>query len=196
MSFGHCSRSRALAGNYPTDQSTAPVSSPLWRFCSPGLLFGRRCCGGSETLFCCRLTSGRRSNSGCRSRFVFWGCGTGNGGSRGVFYTPYLLLVSTSICLSIPSKRPTILPGLHPQSECPISSYTMLMMQKATDCWRFACFQHLSPSSAFSATPHCSLACRCDGSRAVKAESQNLDTELHKEKKKKITSAIIKNCTR
>lgn len=64
MSFGHCSRSLALAGNYPADQSTAPVSRPLWQFCSPGLLFGRRCCGGSETLFCCRLTSGRRSDSG------------------------------------------------------------------------------------------------------------------------------------
>lgn len=70
MSFGSCSRSLALPGNYPADQSTARAASrPLWRFRSPGLLFGRRCCGvggGSKTLLRSGSTSGRQSDAGCR----------------------------------------------------------------------------------------------------------------------------------
>lgn len=120
------------------------------------------------------------------------GVADGECGEQRCVCTPYLLFVSACLCLSVPSRRPNVLPGLHPQSKwpiatfimCPPSSYTMLMMQKATDWWRFACFQYLFPSSAFATTPHCSLACHCHGSRAVKAESQNLDAELHRERKK------------
>lgn len=98
MSFGRCSRSLALPGNYPADQSTAraapPASRPLWRFCSPGLLLGRRCCGrggGSKTPFCCRSTSGRRSERWLPLNLFV--C------------APYLPLVSTRISLGVLSKK-------------------------------------------------------------------------------------------
>lgn len=71
MSFGRCSRSLALPGNYPADQSTARAAPRLPS--SVAVLFARPAVGpqmlrerGSKTLFCCRSTSGRRSDAGCR----------------------------------------------------------------------------------------------------------------------------------
>lgn len=155
-----------------------PASRPLWRFCSPGLLLGRRCCG--------REGGGGQKRCSVVAR------------QAGVEAT----LAAAEVCLRsvfapckhvyqfgrpVKKKAPVSFPRcvrsrsrlLCRWSHALFPPYMMLVMRKASDWWRFACFQYLSPSSAFAATPHCSLAYRRDGSLAVKAEGQNLAAELH-----------------
>lgn len=147
-----------------------PASRPLWRFCSPGLLLGRRCCGGGvKNAVLLSLDKRASKRRWLPLRFV---CAS------------YLPLVSTCISLGVLSKKrpPVSFPRcvrIVPFVARPLSPYMTLAMRKASDWWRFACFQYLSPSFAFAAAPHCSLAYRRDGSLAVKAEGQNLAAELH-----------------
>lgn len=178
MSFGRCSRSLALPGNYPADQSTARAAPP------PPVL-----CGGFVRQACCWAADAaggvrkRRSvvarQAGVEAtlaaaevclRSVFAPCKHVYQSGRPVKKKPPVSFPRCSRSRSRLSCR---------WSHARFPPYMTLVMRKASDWWRFACFQYLSPSSAFAATPHCSLAYRRDGSLAVKAEGQNLAAELH-----------------